>query len=80
MTEVNKLCLLSPSPAMVTISIKCLAIFLVTLPVIIGEANLFSTFAVYGRVVTWERTGEAEEGVARLDSEELAFDGDSSAP
>ncbi|KAL8280531.1 hypothetical protein RQP46_007179 [Phenoliferia psychrophenolica] len=70
LAEINKLCLLSPSPAMVTISIKCLAIFLVTLPVIIGELNLYGTFAVYGRVVTWERIGETGEGGTRLEPDQ----------
>ncbi|GAA5978560.1 hypothetical protein JCM5350_003141 [Sporobolomyces pararoseus] len=45
--------LLSPCPAIVNLAIKCLAIFLVTLPVIIGE-SLFGVMAAYGRVVSWE--------------------------
>ena len=68
--ELNKLCLVTPSPAMVTISIKCLAIFLVTLPVILGEPTLVGTFAVYGRVVTWERIGEAGDGGTRLEPDQ----------
>ncbi|GAA6005435.1 hypothetical protein JCM11491_003641 [Sporobolomyces phaffii] len=47
------LSLFSPCPAIVNLTIKCLAIFLVTLPVIIGE-SLFGVMAVYGRVVSWE--------------------------
>ncbi|GAA5898054.1 uncharacterized protein JCM6883_000908 [Sporobolomyces salmoneus] len=45
--------LLSPCPAIVNLAIKCLAIFLVTLPVIIGD-SLFGVMAAYGRVVSWE--------------------------
>lgn len=47
-------CLTSPSPAAVTLGMKCLAIFLTALPVIIGEDVLMGIFAVYGRVVCWE--------------------------
>lgn len=47
--------LVSPCPAIVNLAIKCLAIFLVTLPVIIGE-GLFGVMAAYGRVVSWETT------------------------
>lgn len=48
-------CLTSPSPAAVTLSIKSLSIFLTALPVIIGENALMGIFAVYGRVVCWEK-------------------------
>ncbi|KAK4698655.1 hypothetical protein P7C70_g7620, partial [Phenoliferia sp. Uapishka_3] len=81
LNSLNQLCLSSPSPAMVTISIKCLAVFLVTLPVIIGVEVLMGVFAVYGKVVTWERVGESGEGGTRLDAsedqgfEEASFDG-----
>lgn len=39
--------------AIVTLSIKTLVIFVVALPVIIGE-QLFGIMAVYGRAVSWE--------------------------
>lgn len=52
--------LLSASPVAVALAVKCLAIFLVTLPVIIGDA-LPGIMAVYGRVVSWETVGESEE-------------------
>ncbi|GAA5908506.1 hypothetical protein JCM5296_004779 [Sporobolomyces johnsonii] len=45
--------LLSPCPAIVTLAIKSLAIFLVTLPIIIGD-SLFGIMAAYARVVSWE--------------------------
>lgn len=48
-------CLTSPSPAAVTLGIKSLSIFLTALPVIIGENALMGIFAVYGRVVCWEK-------------------------
>ncbi|GAA5881329.1 hypothetical protein JCM16303_000132 [Sporobolomyces ruberrimus] len=52
--------LVSPCPAIVNLAIKCLAIFLVTLPVIIGE-SLFGAMAAYGRVVSWETVGEQSD-------------------
>ncbi|GAA6009461.1 hypothetical protein JCM10207_003790 [Rhodosporidiobolus poonsookiae] len=52
-------CLVSNCGAIVTLAIKCLAIFVVTLPVIIGE-HLFGIMAAYGRVVSWE-TPEVDE-------------------
>lgn len=59
---ITTLCLLSPSPASVTVAIKCIAIFLVTLPVIIGD-HLVGIMAVYGRVVNWQKLSEVGEQV-----------------
>lgn len=58
-------CLASTSSAAVSIAVKCLTIFLVTLPVIIGP-HLFGIMAVYGRIVSWDRiegreTSEGDE-------------------
>ncbi|KWU43136.1 hypothetical protein RHOSPDRAFT_5757, partial [Rhodotorula sp. JG-1b] len=66
----------TPSAAVVSLALRSLAIFVVTLPVVIGE-YLFGIMAVYGRAVSWEmahdhvagesgdpvegRGGEAEE-------------------
>lgn len=53
-------CLTSPSPAAVTLGIKSLTMFLVALPVIIGD-HLFGIMAVFGRAVSWEMPGELED-------------------
>lgn len=51
----------SPCAAVVGLAAKCLAIFVVTLPVIIGEQNVAGIMAVFGRIVSWEEGAEAEE-------------------
>lgn len=62
-------CLKTASPASMTLGIKCLAIFVVSLPVIIGE-HLFGIMAVYARAISWEFPesegidGEGERGQA----------------
>lgn len=56
--EVVQFCLTSKSPAAVSIAVKCLTIFLVTLPVIIGE-YLWGIMAVYATVVSWDRIDES---------------------
>ena len=64
LSRLNVLCLTADSSAEISLAIKSLAIFLVTLPVIIGPP-LIGVMAVYGRVVCWERNlgeGEADEG------------------
>ncbi|GAA6064628.1 hypothetical protein JCM10212_000597 [Sporobolomyces blumeae] len=65
--------LLSPCPAIVTLAIKCLAIFLVTLPVIIGD-SLFGIMAAYGRVVSWET--QVDQADSREPSPDRAEQGD----
>ena len=58
-------CLTSPSPANVALGIKSLVIFLVSLPVLVGEAHLLGIKAVYGRALCW---GQADEdGQSELD-------------
>lgn len=74
LSNVINFCLTSPSPAAVTLGVKSLVIFLVSLPVIIGE-HLVGIMAVYGRVVSWERVGElgdvGSEGESRPDVSEI---------
>lgn len=66
--------LTTPSAAVLTLAMRALAIFVVTLPVVIGE-HLFGIMAVYGRAVSWEIVAEnAEEGDA---VEARADDGES---
>lgn len=45
--------LTTPSAAVVSLALRSLAIFVVTLPVVVGE-YLFGIMAVYGRAVSWE--------------------------
>lgn len=45
--------LTTPSAAVVSLALRSLAIFVVTLPVVIGD-HLFGIMAVYGRAVSWE--------------------------
>lgn len=45
--------LTTPAAAVVSLALRSLAIFVVTLPVVIGE-HLFGIMAVYGRAVSWE--------------------------
>ncbi|KAM0787086.1 hypothetical protein ACM66B_006344 [Microbotryomycetes sp. NB124-2] len=52
-------CLTTPSPACIALGMKCLQIFLVSLPVIIGE-HLFGIMAVYARAVSWDMPGVEE--------------------
>ncbi|GAA5916468.1 hypothetical protein JCM6882_006467 [Rhodosporidiobolus microsporus] len=54
LTNLTTVSLTSACAAIVTLAIKCLAIFVVTLPVIIGEERVVGVFAAYGRVVAWE--------------------------
>ncbi|GAA6054012.1 hypothetical protein JCM3770_002417 [Rhodotorula araucariae] len=54
--------LTSACPAVLSLALKCLVIFVVTLPVIIGD-KLFGIMAVYARAVSWETAFDlAEEG------------------
>lgn len=46
----------------VGLGIKCLSIFLVTLPVIIGSKVIFGVMRVFGRVVCWEEQDLNEQG------------------
>ncbi|GAA5935816.1 uncharacterized protein JCM15063_001813 [Sporobolomyces koalae] len=71
LSNIINISLLSPCPAIVNLAIKCLAIFLVTLPVIIGD-NLFGIMAAFGRVVSWETF--ADDGDSRDPSPDRAGD------
>ncbi|BGP52330.1 hypothetical protein JCM10450v2_008301 [Rhodotorula kratochvilovae] len=54
--------LTSACPAVLSLALKCLVIFVVTLPVIIGD-KLFGIMAVYARAVSWETAFElGDEG------------------
>ncbi|KAK4049720.1 hypothetical protein OIV83_003995 [Microbotryomycetes sp. JL201] len=67
-------CLTTPSPASIALGIKCLQIFLVALPVIIGD-HLFGIMAVYARAVSWDMPG-VEESIEPTDKiNDEAFDG-----
>lgn len=68
LNRLNTLCLESTSPADISLAIKCLAIFLVSLPVIIGEP-LIGVMAVYGRMVCWEHLGDASDTPEREKTE-----------
>ncbi|GAA5831566.1 hypothetical protein JCM11251_000750 [Rhodosporidiobolus azoricus] len=79
-TNLITVALTSPSAATVTLAIKCLAIFVVTLPVIIGEEKIVGTMAAYGRVVSWEADLSVEtpdEERASASTEDYPFIDDS---
>lgn len=48
------------SAAAVSLALKCLDIFVATLPVIIGE-HLFGIMAVYARTVSWETAQDLDD-------------------
>ncbi|GAA6030584.1 hypothetical protein JCM8097_006220 [Rhodosporidiobolus ruineniae] len=63
--------LTSHCSAIVTLVVRCLAIFTVTLPVIIGE-KLFGILAAYGRVVCWEsHEKDDDDSPSAIPSEDL---------
>ncbi|TKA52819.1 hypothetical protein B0A53_04515 [Rhodotorula sp. CCFEE 5036] len=53
--------LTTPSAAVVSLALRSLAIFVVTLPVVIGD-YLFGIMAVYGRAVSWEMAHDQMAG------------------
>ncbi|KAK4056098.1 hypothetical protein OIO90_002829 [Microbotryomycetes sp. JL221] len=79
LTTLINFCLTTPSPASIALGMKCLQIFLVSLPVIIGD-HLFGIMAVYGRAISWESpdVDETLEGAQNVNEE--AYDGPSPNP
>ncbi|GAA5996948.1 hypothetical protein JCM11641_000615, partial [Rhodosporidiobolus odoratus] len=68
--------LAAPCAAVVSLAVKCLAIFVVTLPVILGEDKLLGVFSVFARVVCWDKdvtTPDEDDGKAEAMTSEGAL-------
>ncbi|KAM0749073.1 hypothetical protein T439DRAFT_327571 [Meredithblackwellia eburnea MCA 4105] len=62
----TSLALRTSSPNLVDMALRSLVVLVVTLPVILGEANLMDVFRVWGRAVSWDTSFFAN--AADLDS------------
>ncbi len=63
-----ELALVTPAPETLTLATRCLVVLIVTLPVVIGSANVFGCMAVYGRAITWNASPHLAEGTVERES------------
>lgn len=60
-----ELALVTPAPETLTLATHCLVVVMVTLPVVIGPANVYGCMAVYGRAISWNASPHIGEAVVQ---------------